>query len=246
MLASPSQNLQPVAAPQYLPIADSDGNGIPDWQDELTASGIAAATTTPNATSTDPLSTLAARVASQLYGGYLSLKQYDQYTPERGERLAQTVAESIKAPTHFVPHTVDELSLDSDSSDARILRYRSDMRIATAPMVTDDMPEFDMFAQYIATKDSSWLQKLTDAAGRYKEVENNMLAMQIPTTAVPEHLRAVNALGAYVDALTQLAQPEGDAFGEAALIKTYNDAEEEMLFSFDALAKYYVRTLAQK
>lgn len=239
--------LQPVSAPQYLAIEDIDHNGTPDWQDELAKSGVALqSTTTPDATSTDPLSSLAENVARALYGGYLSLKQSGTYSPAKIDELGASIAAQIRAPEEFSPHIVSELSVEEDVSEARVLAYRSDLRTALSVLVTDDAPEFELFAHYIESKDPAWLQELAIVAVRYREAEEAMLEVEVPKDAIPEHLGALNALGSYAAMLDRMSRFSGDALSAVALLKTCNDAEERMLLAFDALAKYYVRTVAQK
>jgi hypothetical protein len=232
----------PVEAPTYVAIEDSDGNGVPDWQDELARAGINFSTTTKDAT-TSPTSSMTAAIAQTLYGGYLSLKQSGDYSPDRAAALAETVASNIRAPEMFTPHTVDELQLTKDVSETRILEYRSDMRTATAPLVNDEPPELDLVAQYLLSKDASWLIRLAEAATRYRETEKNMLALTVPSDAAPEHLRVLNALGAYAATLEALSEPVSDSLGSVALIKSLNEGEAEILYASDALAKYYVRSI---
>lgn len=240
--------LEPALPRTYLAIRDDDGNGLPDWQDELKKSGTFAenvSSTSASSTPEDPLSSIAVNIAQALYGGYISLKQQGSYTKERGNELATAVAGNIRAQELFVPHTVQELTLSEDASVERALQYRADLRVALLPMVTDDPPEFEYFALYLETKDPAWLVKLAGAAGRYRAAKDNMLAVAVPKAAVPEHLRAVNALGAYADTLGRMSHVSNDALMFVALLKTYNENEEEMLRAFDALAQYYVRTVAQ-
>ncbi len=234
--------------PTYLTIDDRNGNGIPDWQDELTHSGIAASTSTDSNTlaTADPLTALANQVAGALYGGYLSLKQNGEYSSARAATLGTNIATNLQAPDTFVPHTVDDLTIDEDTTEARILKYRADLRVALAPMVTDDPPEIEYFASYVVTKDPSWITKLSDAAARYAAAEKNMLTVSVPKDGVPEHLRALNALGAYASTLNRMPPYMNDTFASLALLKTLNADEEDMLRSFDALAQYYVRTVATK
>ena len=237
-------DLVPVELPSYVPTEDADANGTPDWQDELARAGISlapslVATTSPS----DPLSTIGADIAQILYGGYLSLKQYGEYSPSRGEQLGTTVASNLRAPIIFTPHVAQELSLDTDTSKERVLTYRSHMRDATASMITDEGPEFELFARYLSTKDASWLGKLQIAAARYREAEAAMLALTIPKDAAPEHLRVINAVGGYASTLERLSVFGDDALASAALLRTYNEAEQELLMSFDMLAQYYVRKI---
>jgi hypothetical protein len=115
----------PVAPREYAAIDDADGNGIPDWQDELARAGISfstssAATTTSSTTvSLDPLSGFGQALAQTLIGGYYSLAENESYTAERGENLAKTIVENYRAPQTFTAHTVDELSLDENTSKDR-------------------------------------------------------------------------------------------------------------------------------
>lgn len=239
-------SLEPVEMPSYLEIEDVDGNGSPDWQDELTRSGIAlptvdASSTALAASSTDPLSEIGSVLAQSLIGGYLSLKEYDAYTPERGETLANTIADNFRAPATFVPHTADELLLDSDTSVARALRYRADMRTALEPLLTGEEYELTLFAGYIETKDTSWLDRLSAQAAAYRETEENMLALNIPHDASPEHLRLINATGVFAETLERMARFANDPLANMALLRTYNDAERDYDLAFDALVKYYAR-----
>jgi hypothetical protein len=227
----------------YLAIDDADGNGMPDWQDELARAGISFEEGTTTATSSDPLISFGESVASALYGGYLSLKQAGNYSPTQGDQLAQNIASQMRAPEVFVPHSVEELHLDERTSSERALAYRSDMREATAPLITNDPPELDLFAKYLLSKDPMWLAQLSSAALRYRETETNMLALSVPRDAAPEHLRALNSLGAYATTLERLSQFGTDALMSVALVKSLNEGEKEMLYAFDSLAKYYVRTI---
>ncbi len=236
--------LEPVEAPQYIAADDTDGNAIPDWQDELLRKGITVATSSEelSATSSDPLATIADSIADMLYGGYVSLKAYDAYTPERGEELAGRVAESIKAPSSHVVHDAHELTVVDDVSEARVLQYRADMRDALAPMVSDAEPEFEMFARYLETHDALWLDRIAGAAARYREAQKLSLEVTVPKDAVPEHLKAVNAVAAYADILEKMAAAKGDnSLAFFALLKSQSDSEEQLLSSFNSLAQYYVR-----
>ncbi len=239
--------LEPAAPPTYVVIEDADGNGTPDWQDELQRGGIAlpsiASSSVLAATSSDPLADIGSAVVQSIVGGYLSLKQYDAYTPLRGEQLAGTIADNLRAPEIFEMHTADELLLDEDTSDIRIQRYRTDMRFALEPLISDEEYELTLFATYLETRNQSWLDRLSAAAVRYRSAESNILALRIPKDAAPEHLRLANALGFFADTLERMTQFANDPFASAALLRTYNEAERDFDIAFDGLVKYYARTI---
>ncbi len=235
-------------AREYVPLADANGNGTPDWQEELLGSGIAIATSSPTSTAalieSDPASSLGSRLLGSLASGYLSLKEYDQYTPERGDQLAETLASGFRAPTLFVPHTRDALTLDPDTSPARMLEYRADMRATLAPMVDFNAePEFSLFARFIQTGDRSWLEKLSKVTNTYRSIEQSLLKVEVPVDAADVHLRATNALGVFTETLERLIRFSDDPLAQMALLRTYNDAEREFFLAFDALAKFYVEKI---
>lgn len=237
--------LEPAERRDYLAIDDADGNGTPDWQDELQRSGVTLpspnATSTETASSTDPLSNFGAAVAQTFLSGYLSLSQYNAYTPERGEQLANTIADNFRAPVTFVPHTTDELLLETDTTMERALEYRADMRVALEPLITDEEHELTLFAGYIESGDSSWLDRLARAAENYRAAEENLLDVRIPQDAAPEHLRVMNAVGAFAHTLERMVRFANDPLANLALLRTYNDSEREFDLAFDALVKYYAR-----
>ncbi len=239
--------LKPVAMPSYVAIEDADGNGTPDWQDELTRSGIEipveATSTLAIASSSDPLSTFGSVLAQSLIGGYLSLKEYDAYTPGRGEQLANTVVDNFHAPEIFVPYTVDDLILDADTSESRALQYRGDMRVALVPLITDEEHELTLFAAFVETRNQAWLDRLAKAATNYRAAEKNMLSVRIPQDAAPEHLRVMNALGAYAENLERMVRFANDPLASMALLRTYNDKERDFDLAFDGLVKYYARKI---
>ena len=240
-----AQLREPVSQRTYIAIEDADHNGTPDWQDELARSGVVLATSTSTTSLSDPLTTFTESISQSLYGGYLALKSYDAFTPQNLQGLSAEVAEQVRAPHEFNPYAIGDLTIVEDSSKERILEYRADMRVALAPLVNDEPPEIEYFARYIDSKDPQWLTLLKTASERYIEAEKNMLAVAVPQSAVQEHLRALNSLGAYGSALEYMSREYNDALASMALLRTYNDSEQEMLYAFDALAQYYVRTIAQ-
>lgn len=246
MRAKPAPQAQePSQARQYVPVADADGNGVPDWQEELfgTSTPSSSASSTEEA---DPVENIGGALMQSLVSGYLSLKDYNQYTPERGELLAERLAAQVKAPTVFTPHTESELTLVADTGEAQILRYRADMRAALAPMVDlSAEPEFSLYARYVATNDTTWLDKLSETAARYRAAESAALQVEVPMSAKEVHLRAINALGKYTETLERLVRFANDPIASLALLRTYNEDEREFLLAFDALAKFYVANIGE-
>lgn len=241
----PPEPREPARVRDYVPVVDADEDGVPDWQEELLGAAASSSATTSPTLASDPVENFGGAVMQSLVSGYLSLKEYDQYTPERGELLAERLAAEMKAPVIFVPHTEAELTLVADTGEDQLLRYRADMRAALAPMVDlSAEPEFSLYARYIATNDRSWLDTLSETATRYRSAEAAALLVTVPTSAKDVHLRAVNALGKYTETLERLVRFADDPIASLALLRTYNEDEREFLLAFDALAKFYVERIA--
>jgi hypothetical protein len=238
---------KPVERQEYQRLEDADGNGTPDWQDELLQSGVAFSTTTASTTlslETDPVASIGSALIRSLVSGYTSLKQYDSYTPERGEKLASTLATSFKAPDTTKQHTRTELSIDEEGSLQRMQQYRTDMQIALADIVDlDAEPEFATFARFIQTGDPRWLDKLSESTRKYRIAEASLLKVNVPASAVDVHLRAVNAVAFFAETLERLVRFANDPLATMALLRTYNESEREFLLAFDALAKFYVEKI---
>ena len=218
-----------------------------DWKEELARLGIisndadALQTLAGNGTTTDPLTYIDEVVAEQTINGYLSLKENETYSKELANQLGTYIGSNIIPTPTNIPHTKADILRNPDISKKSILSYRSDMREALVPLITDASPEFETFAYYIETKNPARLDELREAAERYKKAESNMLLVSVPENAVDLHLRTLNSLGAYANTLERLVLFADSPLATLALLRTYNEAEREMLYAFDALAEYYVQ-----
>lgn len=244
-----AESRAPAERQEYAPLSDADGNGIPDWQDELVRGGLVTIAATTSGSSTiatsalgaDPVASIGAKIMGSLVNGYVSLKQDNAYSTESGERLAATIANNVRVSGISVVHTIDELTVSTGNTKEEILVYRGAMREATAPIVDlEAEPEFSLFARFIMTGEASWLTKLSSVARQYRLAETNLLAVAVPEVAAENHLRVVNATGKFAETLERLVRFANDPLALMALLRTYNEAEREFLLAFDALAKFYV------
>lgn len=212
-----------------------------DWQEELIRLGIINTANESYGTSTDPLEYIGDIIAEQVLGGYLSLKEGETYSKETANQLGESIGKSILPSPTFTPHTEKGMITVTDTSRERVLSYRADMREALAPLITDTEPELVIFAKFIETQSPEELIALAAAAKRYKEAEQNMLAVAVPQDALALHVRGINALGFYANTLDRLVLFAKSPLAILGLLRTYNEAEREMLYAFDALSQYYVR-----
>jgi hypothetical protein len=236
---------EPNSAEQASEFAEGLTSGGSNWQEELIRLGIIS-TSTENAVDPGTTTTHIADVFSEeLIRGYAYLKEAGAYSPESGAQYAQSIGSSIRIPLQFVSHTENALTKSADTSVERMLVYRTDMQKALEMFLISHPPEFETFGYYIETGDKEKLDELAEAAERYRDAERATLAVVVPMDAISIHLRVVNALGGYASALEQLIRYADDALSTLTVLRTYNEAEREMLEAFDALADYYVKKSTQ-
>lgn len=184
------------------------------------------------------LSQIGDNALGKLIGGYVVLKQSGAYTAEAGERVAENVASSLTAPVAYAPTLESDIKVDPDIAYERMLQYRSDMRIAFAPLLQNTEAEFALFARYVETRDKSNLAELSGYAERYKKAAENAKKAVVPKDSVSYHVRIVNSLLQFAATLEAMVKHADDPMASLALLRTYNSAELEVFTSFNSLAAF--------
>ncbi len=124
-----------------------------------------------------------------------------------------------------------------------MIRYRSDLREAFAPLLKNTESELEMYAKYVETSDPIHLERLSSAAQNYREAARNTARVTVPRDAINYHLSILNAMAQFAATLDAMAKNADDPFSSVALLRNYNSAEESMLVSFDSLKNYYGQKL---
>ncbi len=179
----------------------------------------------------------------QLIGTYVALKQSGAYTSAQGDRIASNVADALQADVAYAPYAESDITTDPDTSFARMLRYRSDLRVALAPLLDNSRNELEIFGHYIETRDPNDLAQLKTVAGRYRKAAENTVRVTTPRDAVSYHLSIVNALLQFGTTLDAMIQNANDSMATLALLRAYNTAEENVFVSFNSLASYEKRKI---
>ncbi len=185
---------------------------------------------TDTATSTTPLGDA---ITARFGMAYASLTQ-------QGDVNTDTVAAAadIRPAISYPTYADSDIAVDADTSLGRVIRWRSDLRVALAPLMQNTTPELDLYAQYVDTKDPSYLTQLHAVASNYRAAVQAAAKIVAPRDAVHYQVGILNAMSSFAAALDALANNVGDPVGSLALLRTYNTAEDAMLTSFDALGRY--------
>ena len=208
-------------------------------QQEAVVLGLASSADPSATSSVDTVAMIGPMVMAQLAGQYMGMQDSGSYSAQAGEQAAQDIAGNIRATISYKVYGVSDIKTDTDTSYARMLTYRSDLREALAPLLKNTSPELELFARYIETSDPIYLTRLTEAAQNYRSAIANVALVVVPRDAVNYDRSILNAMGQFAGTLDQMATHGTDTLASAALLRAYNTAEQDMYTSFNALSAYY-------
>jgi hypothetical protein len=194
-------------------------------------------TAVASATSSD-LSDFAPQVVGLLASQYAQMQKNGTYTPEAAAAVAQQIAPSIKAPIVYKTFSIADIQTTPDTSYARMQQYQKDLRAALAPLAKNTTPEISIFSAYTQTGDTKYLDQLRTVAQEYQASVSAAATLQVPQDALAYHIGILNAMGEFGGALSALAQNASDPITTMGLLNTYNDAEADMVSSFNGFASY--------
>lgn len=214
-------------ATSYVATSDSNTPGA----DALTASS--------TLSFDDGTTPLGSAVLDGLVAKYFSLQQQGLYTREVAAKTVEKMAEDLVAPLSYHTYSAADVQTAADTSYARMLAYRGDLQVSLTPLLKNTEPEYEIFAYYVSTKDKKHLEKLQAAAQNYRAAANATARVIPPKDALPQHLGILNAMEEFAVALDTLAANADDPFASVVVLRSYNQAETNVLTSFASLAKYY-------
>jgi len=210
-----------------------------DWQQELVLLGLATTTSAPRATTTDHIAMIGPMVVAELVGRYAGLVDGGVYSPQTLQEAATTVSSHLRAVLAHKTYGAEEIKTDENVSYERMLQYRSDLREALLPLLQNTGSELEIYGKFVETGDPSYLAQLSAAAENYRRAAENAARITIPRDAMNYHLDILNAMQKFGATLDALSRHSDDALASAALLRTFNESEERMYRSFNALSAYY-------
>ncbi len=191
------------------------------------------------ASSTDPLSQIGPAVMQQLESAYARMQTVGGYSTATAQQVSASLAPYVAAGVSYPSFTASTIKTDSNTSYTRMLRYRADLRVSLAPLMKNSEPEYQIFGDYVMTKDPAYLVKLRHVADLYRQAASSTALVVVPQDAVSYHIAILNAMEEFAATLDALAAHANDPFASAALLSGYNQAEQDMLTSFNNLTLYY-------
>ena len=220
---------------QYVRGAASNAAAAESVEDGLSA---IAASANMEVTASD-LTMIGPSVVGALVSQYQALKDSGSYSPEAAASAAEQLGENAYAPVPYKKYTQKDIHTTSDTSYAGMLTYRSALKEALTPMSSLQDFELGIFAKYSETKDPAYLDQLRGAIANYTTSTAAAATLTVPSDAALLHANMLSAMGQFSGVLEGLADNAGDPITVMVLLRTYNDAESNMVSSFNNLAMYF-------
>lgn len=207
-------------ARQAIPVTDADGNGIPDWQEQLVE-------TTPvdiatSSTYTEP-DTLTGQFSQQLFENIMRNKSAGSFG-ESMDQLITNATQSLTANAVDTLYTATDIKLSPNNSTEALANYGE--AIAYILMNQNDTTgenEAALLQKAIAAGDRTLLAPLQEKMRLYKNVIEQTKALPVPSTLASEHLALINAYQAIYTDITAMYTAFDDPMNALLRIKRYED-----------------------
>lgn len=214
------QVTRPLQRP-YIDVTDTDGNGIPDWQETLQRSE---PLTVPNATSSyEAPETLTGRFALEFFEQYVRSEQYGEFGASPEELVANS-GDILAEQAMDQPITRSQIQIQTDTSVSALAQYGEQIAsIINTHSRTDTEPELEIIDRAVRTNDSSELEKLDPIIEVYENILADTLELAVPQSYVTEHLILVNAYQAIRNDIIAMRATFTDPLRSLIRLQRYQD-----------------------
>lgn len=234
---------------------DSNGNGIPDWQERLWGLDPTAATTNGVSNKTiieerrktlegggsqnGPLNETDI-LAQQLYGATTALGQTGLINKDSLATIGANLGKNIDLKQATNHYSLKNLSTVKTTSSS--LRSYYDAVFSIISKYEDDSAEIDIIVSTLESGDYSGLSELPNKAIKYKALSKSLQNIKVPVGVADYHLAIINGLYGMADSFTYIAEAEDNginALSGIGIYKTYALRTDQALINMhDYLLQY--------
>jgi hypothetical protein len=206
---------------EFVKPEDKDGNGVPDWQDNLLGDDAIVIEDAASSTYKKP-TTVTGRFGVSFFEDMLRSKMYGVFG-KSNEELAASSAEKLRR------EAVDELFGEEDierfdTIDPLVLKaYGNQVATILTSHPQSGDSELFILQEYLRYENDETLKKLEPIALAYTTMVKDLLEMQVPTKYTKQHLDLLNALNAVREDIRGMQKVEEDAMYSLLRTKRYED-----------------------
>ena len=212
----------PLAPRIFIPIVDSDQNGVEDWREDFVSE-------TPliidESTSTVPYempTSLTDQVGIQLFQSILEAKTMGKVGPSQTE-IVQKAADQLRKTVKDViygPNNVTTIPL----SPTAVRTYGNTMaQIILNNNQPDSENELTILDRAVKSEDPEELKKLNPLALMYKNLRDQSIATPVPEPFLKQHLDLINTYQALYKNLSDMQLVFSDPVVALMRVKRYQD-----------------------
>jgi len=236
-----------------LIVQDSNGNGIPDWEESLAGldpkgDGAAnkkivdektAAAGTPPAADEDVSAT--DEVSQQLLGTLLALRQSGTLTPTSLANVAASLGDTIDAKhTNAATYAMSDMKLYASDSLSVKRTYKNDLNTIIDSYSDIDLgSEAMIIASGLQDGGDGALKELEPLAEAYAKLGKQIMGLTTPPAVAQNALDLANASAQMGAALTQAEHLYTDVISGMVGIDDYTKANDVSLNASKTLAAYF-------
>lgn len=221
------------------PTLDSDGDGYPDWEEELRGTDPRAYTTVevPTTTAADdayePPTTLTGQFAEEFLEDFIRTSAGRELTAEEQAEFVEQSVGQVIAQTADEFYTRADLLIVSDSNVIDLHAYGNAVANALAENSIGNEPELDILNRAVASDDPSTLDALDPIAAAYSGMVTDLLALPVPRTLAKEHLDLINALSAIETDIRAMRITFDDPLASLVRVQRYPDDALGLVYALD-------------
>ncbi len=205
---------------QHIDTKDDDGDGVPNWQDELqVGEAIVLGTSTEVY---EPPTTVTGNVAVNFFKKYLNSKAYGMFGNSK-EELIESTAQELVQNAKGEQFLLSDLHIEKQGETLSLRVYGNQIADILLSHPTTGENELAIFSDALAYKQPEKLRELTPIIQAYGEMTSGIIALAVPKAYSEEHLNLANALNAVRDDIRAMQNVDNDALYTFARMKRYHD-----------------------
>ena len=228
---------------QYVQTADTDGDGIRDWEEELRGTDPLVpnerATTTENEftfnqsdEAFEPPETLTDQFALNFFEDFVRARGSEPLSATAQQALVTDAADSIANSVRDPLYTRADISISSENTLDTIRRYGNAVgKIIQSHTVTEN--EMVVLQRAMTTEDPEELKALAPIRQAYRGMIEEMLAVSAPSSVVEEHLDLINTFVLIENDIKAFEQVFDDPLLTLAYINRYPDDATGLYYAVD-------------
>lgn len=216
-------------------VQDSNGNGIPDWEEKLWGLDPTALYTGDMSnreiidnkkqalglTAQDGPLTENDRLARELFSISTALGNANGTTINTGGEIAATLGNATPAPVVTNKYRLSSLRTVTTTANS-LTAYQKNIT-AILDKYPSDTVDIDVVIQAVESGDMSRLPDLANAATTYRQLAKELAAIQVPVGVIPYHLDIINGYAGVAEAFIYMSTLDEDGVLGLAGIAIYKE-----------------------